>query len=114
MFVVNGQINTRASFADVAKRLEAGIGPIAKAQPGFRGYYVIQTGDRTGNGVLVFERAEDWAAAQGEVLAWFEKNISPLCEGEAQATTGEAIVAIEPDVTPGVAGASSDVEARPH
>src|SRR5438067_2954425 len=98
MFVVNGLINTRASFDDVAKRLEAGIGPIAKGQPGFQGYYVVQTGDRTGNGVLVYDTAEDWAAAQGAILAWFEENISPLCEGEAQATAGEAIVALDPDV----------------
>lgn len=114
MFVVNGQINAaRASFEDIAKRLEAGIGAIAMRQPGFRGYYVIQTGERAGNGVLLFATAEDWAAAQDEVVAWYQANIAPLCEGEALATAGEVVASVEP-ATPGMANAASGVEARPH
>jgi len=113
MFVVNGQFNVRDSFDEVARRLEAGIGPIAMRQPGFRGYYVVHTGDRTGQGVLVFDTAEEWAAAQGEILAWYEANISPLCEGEATASAGEVVVSVVPG-SPTSAGAGTASEARPH
>lgn len=115
MFVVNGQLTVRSDFKDVAKRLEAGLGPIVKRQHGFCGYYVVQTGERTGQGVLVFDTAQDWEAAQGETLAWYEKNITPLCEGEALATSGEVLVSVEPDAMPDKgAAASAAAEARPH
>jgi hypothetical protein len=113
MFVVNGQFNVRDSFEEVAKRLEAGIGPIAMRQPGFRGYYVVKTGDRTGQGVLVYDTAEEWAAGQGEVLAWYEANISPLCEGDATATSGEVVASVEPHAPSGMAAGAAS-EARPH
>jgi len=114
MFVVNGQLTVRSDFKDMAKRLEGGLAPIVKRQPGFRGYYVVQTGDRTGQGVLVFDTAQDWAAAQGETLTWYEENISPLCEGAAVATSGEVLVSVEPDAMSDRGGATTGADAKPH
>ncbi|CAN7280097.1 hypothetical protein LJR219_001313 [Phenylobacterium sp. LjRoot219] len=114
MFVVNGRIKTRASFEEVAKQMEAGIGPIVMGQPGFCGYYVIHTGDRTGEGVLVFDSADDWAPVKDEVVAWFKANISPLLESDGPVAAGECIVVLEPHAAPDAAGAASGAEARPH
>jgi hypothetical protein len=114
MFVINGRITARSSFEDVARQLEAGLGPIVKRNAGFRGYYIIKTGDRAGEGVLVFEAADDYAAVQDEAAAWYEQNISPLCEGEPLVTSGEVIVSLEPEGAPAPASAGSGAEARPH
>lgn len=114
MHVINGRIKVRSSFEDVAKRLEAGLGPIVKRSPGFRGYYVVDTGDRTGEGIMVFDSADDYAALQDEVAGWFEKNIGPMCEGEPLVSSGEVIVSLEPEGMSAQAGAQTDAEARPH
>lgn len=114
MYVVSGRITTRSSFEETAKRMEAGFGPILLSRPGFRGYYVIQTGERTGDGVLVFDTASEWAAVQDEVLAWFQENIRPQLEGDGAVSAGECIVALEPGGMAARDGAASSAEARPH
>lgn len=112
MYVVNGQVTTRASFEDIAKQMEAGMGPLVMGRPGFQGYYIVQTGDRTGQGTLVFDTAAQWAAVKDDVINFFEKNIRPQLEGDGAVSEGECIVALEPQAS--LAGASTSAEARPH
>lgn len=115
MYVVNGRIKARSSFADLAKKLEAGMGPIVKRAAGFRGHYIVDTGDGAGEGVLVFDTLADYEAVQPEIIAWYEKNISPLlADEEGTVSQGEVIVSVEPDGMPSQAGAQTGAEARPH
>jgi hypothetical protein len=114
MFVTTGRIVARTSFADIAKQLESGMAPILQRAPGFAGYYVIQENDKSGVGTAVYASAKDWEAVSDEILAWYEKNISPLTEGDPLVVSGEVIVSIEPAGAPAQAGASPGAEARPH
>ena len=114
MYVINGRIKARSSIEEVAKKLEAGMSPIVRNAAGFRGHYVVQTGDRTGEGVLVFDSAEDYAAVEPQVIAWFQKNMMSLLDGEGDVTKGEVIVSVEADGMPTSAGAQTGAEARPH
>jgi hypothetical protein len=104
VFVINGRIKVRAGFGDSARKLEQGIGRIASKSPGFRGYYVVQTGPREGDGILVFDDASDWKTVESETADWFTREMAPMCDGEPEIRTGEVIVAIEQDMarTPGV------------
>ena len=114
MYVINGRIKARTSIEEVAKKLEAGMSPIVQRTHGFRGHYLVRTGERTGEGVLVFDSAEDFAAAQPDVISWYETNISPMLEGEGDVTQGEVIMSVEADGMPTGTGAQTGAEARPH
>lgn len=114
MYVVNGQMTTRGAFEETAKQLKEGLGSIVMGQPGFLGYYIVKTGERTGHGVLVFDTADEWAAAQDEVVTWFKANIQSQLEGEGIVSAGECIVALEPHAASAEAAAPSSPEARPH
>jgi hypothetical protein len=113
MYVTTGQMKARTSFAEIAKLLEAGMVPILRRAPGFMGYYVMRSDDRTGAGTAVFRTEKDWAEVSDEVGAWFEKTITPLCQGAPVIISGEVITSIDADM-PAQPGASTGREARPH
>jgi hypothetical protein len=113
MFVTTGQMKARTSFAEIAKQLESGMVPILRRAPGFMGFYIMKSDDRTGAGTAVFRTEKDWAAVNDEVIAWFDKNVTPLCQGDPVVITGEVISSIEADMPAG-SGAATGGEARPH
>jgi hypothetical protein len=113
MFVTTGQMKARTSFAEIAKRLEAGMIPIVQRAPGFMGYYIMKSDNSTGAGTAVFRTEQDWTAVSDEVLAWFEKNVTPLCQGDPVVISGEVITSVEADM-PAQAGTGAGAEARPH
>jgi hypothetical protein len=114
MYITTGQIKARTSLQDIAKRLETGFAPILKRAPGFMGFYVIQTDDKTGAGTAAFQSEQDWNNVSKEAIAWYDKNITPLCAAEPVVITGTVVVSIEADAPPMSTGAATGAEARHH
>lgn len=114
MFVVLRQFTNMRSVEEAAKRAQAGLVPILKRSPGFRGYYVMNAGEGAGFSVTVFESRESAEAIRDEVMSWIEKNLAEFVTEPPRITAGEVIVSVEQRV--GAAGAESErgAEARPH
>jgi hypothetical protein len=114
MFITTGQIKARTSLQEIAKRLETGFAPLLKKAPGFMGFYVIQTDAKTGAGTAAFQSQQDWENVSKEAIAWYDKNITPLCAAAPVVISGEVVVSIEADAPPTTTGAGTGAEARPH
>ena len=111
MFVVTVHVKTRES-AELTKRLQTGLGPILKRNPGFRGYHSIEADDGVRLGVMMFETRADAVAFRSASQAWVEKELVPLV-GTPEIIAGEVLFSIRPD--PGAQpGAARGAEARPH
>ena len=68
---------------EVAERLAA--------QPGFRSYTLIRTGEREVVAVTLFDSADELEAAARAVAALVEERVHPLAAGAAERRRGEVV-----------------------
>lgn len=76
----------------MAARVEAGLVPILKAYPGFRGYYLVNCGNDTITSVSMFDSPEAALASGHEAAAWVRANIDEAQTPEV--TGGEVMLGV--------------------
>ena len=96
MYLVIRKFNQLRSVAVAARRAESGIGQILKQSPGFRGYYIFDSGNGVGGSVTFFDSRDEAMAANEKVLAWIQASLSDLIDGEPEITTGEVLAVVQP------------------
>jgi hypothetical protein len=64
-------------FAEAARKVEAGLVPILKEVPGFRGYYAIACEDGVAIAVSLFDDAEGARLSNERGAAWGKANLAP-------------------------------------
>lgn len=112
MFVVTVRAQPRDN-EELTRRLQTGLGPILKRNPGFRGYHSIQADDGARLGIMMFETREDAEAFRGESQSFVDNELVPL-SGQPEILAGEVLFSIRPDGTTAPSVSTSGVEARPH
>ncbi len=96
MYVVIRKFHHMRSVFEAARRAESGIGQMLKQSPGFRGYYVFDSGNGVGGSVTLFETYETAMAANENALAWVRASLSDVLDGEPEITKGEVLVMVTP------------------
>ena len=77
----------------VARRVEEGLLPTLKAQPGFRSYCAFLTEDGDGVSVTVFDEREQAARANEQVRGWGQANLRDLLPDRPEVFAGECGIA---------------------
>jgi hypothetical protein len=81
-------------FAEAARKVEAGLVPILKEVPGFRGYYAIACEDGVAIAVSLFDDAEGARLSNERGAAWGKANLAPLTDGRPpELLAGRVLVA---------------------
>ena len=92
MYVVIRKFNKMRELDEVARRAEAGVGPLLREAPGFKAYYVCDGGHGVGFSVTVFEsRAAAATEASAKALIWIKENLRDLYEGQPEVTSGDVL-----------------------
>lgn len=94
MYVIIRKFGHIRSMPEAARRAESGIGQMLKQSPGFRGYYVFDSGDGGGGSVTLFDSRDAALAANERVLAWIRASLADLVQGEPDITVGEVLVTV--------------------
>ncbi|MDE2577622.1 MAG: antibiotic biosynthesis monooxygenase [Hyphomicrobiales bacterium] len=93
MYAAIRQMKAKAGVADeLARRIKKGAVSIVSNVPGFMGYYVIYAPDDTVTAISIFHTAQGAEESNRKAMAWVEKNLAPLMEGDPSATAGPVIV----------------------
>ena len=77
----------------IARKVEAGLVPMLKGQPGFRCYCAIVTEDGDGVSVTVFDGREQATRADERVRGWGRANLRDLLPDRPEVIAGECGIA---------------------
>ena len=77
----------------IARKVEEGLVPMLKRQPGFRCYYAIVSEDGDGLSVTVFDERGQAARANEQVRGWGQANLRDLLPDRPEVFAGECGVA---------------------
>jgi hypothetical protein len=75
------------------RQVEAGLVPILKALPGFKGYYAVDCGSGTLVTVSMFESREAAVASAEKVATWVKENL-PGMPNPLEVHVGETRLAV--------------------
>ena len=78
------------SVAAAAAKVRLGLVPLFRAQPGYLGYEIVETGDDTVVSISHWESHEQAQAAVQAAAGWVGENIAELVE-DVQNQVGEVI-----------------------
>ena len=109
MFVVSRRFTGLRSIQEFGRRAEQGLGPILRANPGFRGYYLMDCGDGSGFSISVFESREAAEAIRDHALGWIDETLPDFTAESSELTVGTLITRIEapaPAAMPGETAAA--------
>jgi hypothetical protein len=96
MYLVIRKFERLRSVKDAARRAESGIGQLMKQSPGFRGYYIFDSGGGGGGSVTFFDTRQDALVANERAMAWIHSSLADLMEGEPEITAGEVLAVVHP------------------
>ena len=80
------------SAKDIAQKVESGLVPILKKNPGFVAYYVVDGGDGHLASISVFDSAEAAHNSNEQAAAWVKDNVSQFVPDPPQVTHGQVLV----------------------
>jgi hypothetical protein len=92
MYAVIRKFNRMRSPEEAARRAEAGLIPILSQSPGFRGYYVVRSGDEMIVSITMFDTQDAVQDAHLRAVGWIKDNLSDLVDGEPEVISGEVII----------------------
>ena len=78
---------------ETVRRVEAGLVPILKGLPGFKGYYAVDCGGGTLIAISMFESRESARASAMKAAAWVHDNL-PGMPNPLEVHVGETRVAV--------------------
>ena len=91
MYAVIRKFNRMRSPEEAARRAEAGLIPILRQSPGFRGYYVVRSGEMIVS-ISMFDTQDAVQDAHLRAVGWIKDNLSDLVDGEPEVISGEVVV----------------------
>jgi hypothetical protein len=92
MYAVIRKFSNMRNVEEAGRRAEAGLAPILRQSPGFRGYYVVNAGNNGGASISLFESQEAAEQAQKKAMAWIGENLADLAGGEPEIIAGQVLV----------------------
>ena len=85
MYAVLRRIHVQPHFVEESvRRIERGLIPLLRNEPGFVELYVVQVGEGEGISISLFETSEDAENGNNTSLEWAREQIFPLAEGPAE------------------------------
>jgi hypothetical protein len=79
--------------AEFAKRVKAGAVPVMKQMNGFKGYYLIATGDDNIVAVSIFTDPSVAQTSTATLMPWIKENLGPLMASGTDPADGEVLIA---------------------
>jgi quinol monooxygenase YgiN len=92
MYAVIRKFNRMRSPEEAARRAEAGLIPILRQSAGFRGYYVVRSGDEMIVSITMFDTQDAVQDAHLRAVGWIKDNLSDLVDGEPEVISGEVVI----------------------
>jgi hypothetical protein len=92
MYAVVRKFNRMRSAGEAGRRAEAGLVPILRQSPGFRGYYVVRGGDEMIVSITMFDTQDAVQEAHRRAMDWIRDNLSDLVGGEPEVVSGEVMI----------------------
>src|SRR6201991_2308170 len=93
MYAAIRQGKAKAGMAEeLARRIKEGAIPIISDVEGFMAYYVVYAPDDTVTAISIFNNHAGAEESNRRVVAWIEKDLTPLLTGPATAVAGPVIV----------------------
>ena len=92
MYASVRRYRTTGSPKDLAQKVESGLVPIFKKNPGFVAYYAVDGGDGHLASVSVFDSAEAAHNSNEQAAAWVKDNVSQFVPDPPQVTHGQVLV----------------------
>jgi hypothetical protein len=74
---------------EVVRRADAEFLPLIREIDGFRGYYLVDTGDGSGATISLFDDRASAEKSTSAAVTWVRENFAELIEGAPQVVTGE-------------------------
>jgi heme-degrading monooxygenase HmoA len=85
MYAVLRRIHVQPQFVEESvKRMEYGLVPLLRKEPGFVEIYVILVGEGVGVSISIFETGQDAEEGNRRSLEWAREQIFPLALGPAE------------------------------
>jgi heme-degrading monooxygenase HmoA len=85
------QVKAGAS-AEIVRRARAGFVPIISATPGFRAWYLVDTGNDTLIAVSIFNDRAGAEASTKRAAEWIKKNLAELMPTPPEITSGALVI----------------------
>ena len=101
MHVVIRKLERVLSPKAAIQRAHTGQGFLMKSCPGFRGYYIFDSGDGSIGSITFFDTRDQALAAHDRAMAWVRESLADVIEGEPVVTTGEIAAMVEALERPG-------------
>ena len=91
MYAVIRHFEKMRSADEAGRRAVAGLGPMFRDAPGFRGYYVVDSGGGSGMSITLFETRETAERAHQQALDWIRQNLGDLTDSKPTVYAGEVV-----------------------
>jgi len=78
---------------EFAKRVQAGALPVMQKMDGFKGYYLIATGDDKVVAVSLFTNKTVAETSTATLMPWIKENLGPLLASPPEGFDGTVLVA---------------------
>ena len=93
MYAVVHRFPIVRDLTEAARRGAAGLAPLLKRQPGFRGCYIVEFGEGGGS-ISFFDTAANAKLAHGLALEWGRDNLAEFVDGEPETSMGEVLTEV--------------------
>src|SRR6476659_7865990 len=90
---------TRGSIEEVTRRVQDSFVPLLQELPGFRGYYLLESGPDVLISIRVFDSADEALASNEIAAAWMRDNVLEFVKGMPEVMAGNVLVTA-PDTRP--------------
>jgi len=84
---------TRGSAVEVSRRVREGFVPLLQEMPGFRGYYLLESGPDVLISIRVFDSADEALASNEIAATWMRDNVLEFVKGMPEVMAGNVLVA---------------------
>ena len=86
---------TRGSAEEVSRRGAGSFVPLLQELPGFRGYYLLESGLKVLISIRVFDSADEALASNEIAPTWMRENVLEFVKGMPEVMVGNVLVAAD-------------------
>ena len=86
---------TRGSAVEVSRRVRESFVPLLHELPGFRGYYLLESGPDVLISIRVFDNADEALASNDIAATWMRENVLEFVQGMPEVMAGNVLVAAD-------------------